>query len=66
MTPTCAATFDGPDGWRLDADGGALHDATGTAVIADVHLGYEWARGHSGDVVPALAGRDHHPDRSNP
>ena len=24
-----------------------------TAVIADVHLGYEWARGSAGDCVPA-------------
>ena len=34
-------------------EGGAIHRGERTAVIADVHLGYEWARGSAGDCVPA-------------
>src|SRR3954467_9134492 len=45
--------FDGPDGWRLAPEGGAIHPGERTAVIADVHLGYEWARGAGGDHLPA-------------
>jgi putative SbcD/Mre11-related phosphoesterase len=30
-----------------------VHPTTHTAVVADVHLGYEWARGTKGDCVPA-------------
>lgn len=41
------------DRWRLDAEGAAVDEAAGLAVIADVHLGYEWARGAGGEVVPA-------------
>jgi uncharacterized protein len=41
------------DGWRLDPDGGLVHEAERLAVVADVHLGYEWARGRGGDCVPA-------------
>jgi putative SbcD/Mre11-related phosphoesterase len=41
------------DGWQLVPEGGAIHRGEGTAVIADVHLGYEWARGTAGDCVPA-------------
>jgi metallophosphoesterase superfamily enzyme len=37
----------------LTPEGAALHPAERTAVIADVHLGYEWARGAAGDCVPA-------------
>lgn len=40
------------DGWRLVPEGGILHQALRIAVIADVHLGYEWARGSAGDCVP--------------
>ena len=43
----------GPDGWRLTAEGAAVHELAGVAVIADVHLGYEWARGAGGDCLPA-------------
>ena len=40
-------------------EGAAVHLAERTAVIADVHLGYEWARASGGDCAPAaLAGRD--------
>jgi putative SbcD/Mre11-related phosphoesterase len=41
------------DGWFLTAEGGAIHWDERVAVIADVHLGYEWARGVSGDCVLA-------------
>jgi putative SbcD/Mre11-related phosphoesterase len=39
--------------WQLLPEGGVLHPGERTAVIADVHLGYEWARGASGDSIPA-------------
>ncbi|MGC8641793.1 MAG: metallophosphoesterase [Isosphaeraceae bacterium] len=39
--------------WRLTPEGGVLHCGERTAVIADVHLGYEWARGAAGDCIPA-------------
>lgn len=45
--------FPGPSGWSLAPEGAAVHRAERTAVVADVHLGYEWARGGRGDVVPA-------------
>jgi putative SbcD/Mre11-related phosphoesterase len=41
------------DGWQLTPEGGAIHPGERTAVIADVHLGYEWARGEAGDCIPA-------------
>src|ERR671913_109413 len=47
--------FEGPDGWRLAPEGGAVHFGERTAVIADVHLGYEWARSAGGDHLPALS-----------
>jgi putative SbcD/Mre11-related phosphoesterase len=43
----------GPDGWKLSPEGAAVHEAEAVAVIADVHLGYEWARGSGGDCLPA-------------
>jgi putative SbcD/Mre11-related phosphoesterase len=39
--------------WQLAPEGAAIHPGERTAVIADVHLGYEWARGSAGDCVPA-------------
>ncbi len=42
----------GPDGWALTPEGAAIHLGEGVAVVADVHLGYEWARGAGGDMVP--------------
>lgn len=45
--------FSGPGGWILTPEGAALHPAERTAVIADVHLGYEWARAAKGDCLPA-------------
>ncbi len=41
------------DSWELTPEGAAIHHGERTAVIADVHLGYEWARGAAGDCVPA-------------
>lgn len=43
----------GPDGWQLAPEGAAVHPEARTAVVADVHLGYEWARAGGGDCVPA-------------
>jgi len=43
----------GPDGWWLFPEGAAVHLVERTAVIADLHLGYEWARGSGGDCIPA-------------
>jgi putative SbcD/Mre11-related phosphoesterase len=40
-------------GWLLTPEGAAVDTGTGTAVIADVHLGYEWARTAAGDSLPA-------------
>src|SRR4051812_36814223 len=45
--------FSGPDGWTLMPEGAAVHFAERIAVIADVHLGYEWARAAGGDCLPA-------------
>jgi putative SbcD/Mre11-related phosphoesterase len=42
----------GLSGWLLAPEGAAVHLAEETAVIADVHLGYEWARATGGDVIP--------------
>ena len=46
-------TVQGPGLWLLTAEGAAVHTLEKTAVVADMHLGYEWARGNSGDCVPA-------------
>jgi uncharacterized protein len=43
----------GPDGWMLAPEGAAVHPLEKTAVVADVHLGYEWARGSGGDCLPS-------------
>jgi putative SbcD/Mre11-related phosphoesterase len=40
-------------GWTFTPEGAAIHPGERTAVVADVHLGYEWARGAAGDCVPA-------------
>ena len=39
--------------WLLVPEGAAVCRAQGVAVVADLHLGYEWARGRGGDVIPA-------------
>jgi putative SbcD/Mre11-related phosphoesterase len=41
------------DDWQLTPEGAAIHPGEQTAVIADMHLGYEWARGTAGDCVVA-------------
>ncbi len=41
------------EGWQLTPEGGLISSEERLAVIADVHLGYEWARGAGGDCVPA-------------
>ena len=41
------------DCWQLTPEGAVIHPGERTAVIADLHLGYEWARGAAGDCVPA-------------
>ncbi len=41
------------EGWRFTPEGAALHSEERTAVIADLHLGYEWARAAAGDCVVA-------------
>jgi metallophosphoesterase superfamily enzyme len=45
--------INGPDGWKLAPEGAAVHPVERVAVIADVHLGYEWARAAGGDCLPA-------------
>jgi putative SbcD/Mre11-related phosphoesterase len=50
--------FPGPGGWQLAPEGAAVHLDERVAVIADVHLGYEWARGTAGDCVPAHSLRE--------
>jgi putative SbcD/Mre11-related phosphoesterase len=47
-----ALIIEGPGGWLLTPEGAAVHLGERTAVIADVHLGYEWARGAGGDCLP--------------
>jgi putative SbcD/Mre11-related phosphoesterase len=37
--------------WLLTPEGAAIHLGQQTAVLADVHLGYEWARAAAGDCV---------------
>src|SRR5262245_34194602 len=39
--------------WSFTPEGAAIHPGERTAVVADVHLGYEWARGAAGDCVPS-------------
>ncbi|HEV3163268.1 MAG TPA: metallophosphoesterase [Isosphaeraceae bacterium] len=46
------------DGWLLAPEGAVVHPGERTAVIADVHLGYEWARGSGGDCLPAHSLRE--------
>lgn len=41
----------GPDGWYFTSDLAAFHVEQQVAVIADVHLGYEWARAKAGDQL---------------
>ncbi len=43
----------GDGAWLLTSQGALVHAGSHTAVIADLHLGYEWARGRQGDLLPA-------------
>ncbi len=43
------------DEWRLTPERVAVHEPTGTAVAADLHLGYCEARREGGDAVPVVA-----------
>jgi len=52
LEATDLLTFPFLDGWQLASEGAAVFPDERTAVIADVHLGYEWARADRGDVVP--------------
>jgi metallophosphoesterase superfamily enzyme len=38
--------------WLLTPECAAIHQPTGTAVVADLHLGYQRARRRGGDAVP--------------
>ncbi len=38
-------------GWSLAPEGGVIHAGERVAVVADVHLGYEWRRARGGDCV---------------
>jgi hypothetical protein len=51
--PLATGLVVGPGGWSLAPEGAIIHEREKTAVVADVHLGYEWSRGGGGDVVPA-------------
>ena len=52
MIPLTPALPNEPNGWRLAPEGAAIHVAGRVLVVADVHLGYEWARARGGDMVP--------------
>jgi metallophosphoesterase superfamily enzyme len=41
------------DDWQLTPEGAAIHVGERVAVVADLHLGYEWARAAAGDSVIA-------------
>ena len=53
-----AGRIEGPPGWTLLPEAAAVFEAEKTAVVADVHLGYEWARAAGGDVVPSHSLRE--------
>lgn len=44
--------------WQPFPEGALVHPRERAAVIADVHLGYDWARAAAGDLVPAHALRE--------
>lgn len=46
------------DDWLLLPQRFALHEPSGTAVLADVHLGYSAARQRLGDAVPSRSVRE--------
>src|SRR5690349_12356592 len=40
--------------WLLTPERAAVHVPTATAVVADLHLGYDQARRHGGEAVPTF------------
>lgn len=42
------------DDWLLTPERAAIHAPTGTAVVADMHLGYERARQRRGEAIPTM------------
>jgi metallophosphoesterase superfamily enzyme len=42
------------DDWLLTPERVAVHLPSGTAVVADLHLGYDQARRRAGEAVPAI------------
>ena len=52
-TLAASGLAEGPGGWWLAPEGAIVHPGESTAIVADLHLGYEWSRGAGGDVVPA-------------
>jgi putative SbcD/Mre11-related phosphoesterase len=52
------STTQGAFNWTFTREGAAIHAREGVAVIADVHLGYEWARASGGDQLPAHSLRE--------
>jgi uncharacterized protein len=51
QTPARQPALPSLDGWQFMPEGAVVHHVEQSAVIADVHLGYEWARGKAGDCV---------------
>jgi putative SbcD/Mre11-related phosphoesterase len=49
---------DEPEGWVLTPERAIVHRALAAAIVADVHLGYEWARASGGDMMPAHSLRE--------
>jgi metallophosphoesterase superfamily enzyme len=43
------------DEWLLTPERVAIHQPSGTAVVADLHLGYDAARRRGGDAVPRVS-----------
>jgi metallophosphoesterase superfamily enzyme len=42
------------DEWLLTPQRVAIHEPTGTAVVADLHLGYDEARRRAGEAIPPV------------
>ena len=61
----CAASMETKlptfEGWQFTPEGAVVHAAERTAVIADVHLGYEWARGARATVFLPIRSEKHLP-----
>jgi putative SbcD/Mre11-related phosphoesterase len=49
--PPAGSGLHAVDDWQLTPEGAAIHPGEHTAVVADLHLGYEWARGAAGDCL---------------